>query len=85
MFKCHRRDEPGKILAIKVIKLSKLNKTNLQLLQNEIKILQAVDHPNIIKFHNFYYTENNCYLITDYCEGGTLQDHIDQGEILNHG
>lgn len=79
VFKCHRRNEPTKTLAIKVIKLSKLAKANLQFLENEIKILQKVDHPNIIKFHNFYYTQNNCYLITDFCEGGTLQDHIDRG------
>lgn len=69
--------------AIKVIKLNKTTKASHQLLQNEIKILQGLNHTNIIKFHNVYYTENNCYIITDYCEGGTLQDKIDKNAHLN--
>lgn len=32
VFKCHRRNEPTQTLAIKVIKLSKLAKANLQFL-----------------------------------------------------
>lgn len=58
--------------------MSKITKANYHLLQNEITILKGLDHPNIIRFHEVHYTENNCYLITDFCEGGTLQDHIDR-------
>lgn len=84
VYRCHHQSNPNITYAIKVIKLSRLAKPTLNLLHNEIKILQSLEHPNIIKFHNFYFTENNCYLVTDYCEGGTLQEHIDKGRKLDH-
>ena len=67
VYKCFHREQPNITYAIKVINLSKLAKANLNLLRDEIKILQTLNHPNIIKFHNFYFTENNCYLVTDFC------------------
>lgn len=69
--------------AIKVINLSKMSKGNYQLLQNEISILKELDHAHIIKLHDVFYTENNCYIITDYCEGGTLQTHIESNTELD--
>ena len=80
---CHHKNNPNSQYAIKVVKLSKLNKSHIHLLQNEIKILQSLDHPNIVKFHAVYYTQNNCYLITDYCEGGTLQAYAEKKKILD--
>ncbi len=82
VYKCFKQSEPHVIYAVKVIRLNKLAKSNLNMLQNEIKILQTLDHPNIIKFHNVTYTQNNCYIVTDYCEGGTLQDHIDKQKSI---
>lgn len=63
--------------AIKVINLSKMSKGNYSLLQNEISILKKLEHPNIIKLHEVFYTQNNCYLIMDFCEGGTLQKNME--------
>ena len=80
---CHHRSDPNSQYAIKVIKLTKLAKSTIHLLQNEIKILQSLDHPNIIKFHAVYYTQNNCYLITDYCEGGTLQAYVEKKKLID--
>lgn len=68
--------------AIKVIKLAKMSKGNYQLLQNQIKILKELDHPNIIKMHDVFYTQNNCYIVTEYCEGGTLQSQIERNKNL---
>ena len=43
---------------------------------NEINILMKMDHPNIVKIFGFYITSNYYYLITEYCEGGSLFDLI---------
>ena len=43
---------------------------------NEINILMKMDHPNIVKIFGFYITKNYYYLITEYCEGGSLFDLI---------
>ena len=48
---------------------------------NEINILMKMDHPNIVKIFGFYITSNYYYLITEYCEGGSLFDLI----INNNG
>lgn len=46
------------------------------LLENEFEILKQVDHPNIIKFYEMYIDENDYHLVTEYCGGGELFDHI---------
>ena len=43
---------------------------------NEINILMKMDHPNIVKIFGFYITNNYYYLLTEYCEGGSLFDLI---------
>lgn len=30
-------------------------------------------HPNIVEFLDFIETQNSCYLISEYCEGPTLE------------
>lgn len=46
------------------------------LLENEFEILKSVDHPNIIKFYEMFVDENYYHLVTEYCGGGELFDHI---------
>ncbi|CAK72763.1 unnamed protein product (macronuclear) [Paramecium tetraurelia] len=43
---------------------------------NEIKILQQLDHPNILKLYEFYEDNNEYCLITDYWEGGDLYEYL---------
>jgi calcium-dependent protein kinase len=43
---------------------------------NEINILMKMDHPNIVKIFEFYISETHYYLITEYCDGGSLFDLI---------
>jgi calcium/calmodulin-dependent protein kinase I len=39
-------------------------------------MLKQLDHPNIIRFHGIYETDNLIYLITEYLSGGTLEDFM---------
>ena len=43
---------------------------------NEISILKKLDHPNIIEYKGLLENENNYYLLTEYCNGGTLDNAI---------
>ena len=43
---------------------------------NEINILMKMDHPNIVKIFEFYNSSTHYYLITEYCEGGSLFELI---------
>ena len=42
----------------------------------EINILSKLNHPNIIKFYGLKKTLNNWYLITEFCNGGSLLDNL---------
>ena len=57
--------------AMKVIK--KTNKSDKDdVLMNEINILRKMDHPNIVKIHDFYITATEYILVTEYCSEGEL-------------
>ena len=66
----------GNIFAIKQV-----NKTLLcskpiikRLLLSEVMILQEISHPNVMHLYDFLESENNFYLIVNYCNQGTLED-----------
>ncbi|KAL4438341.1 hypothetical protein ABPG74_009764 [Tetrahymena malaccensis] len=45
-------------------------------LLNEIDLMRALDHPNIMKLHEVFETENSLYFILDLLEGGQLYDKM---------
>ncbi|CAD8148014.1 unnamed protein product [Paramecium pentaurelia] len=69
------KSNPLKRYAIKIIEKRKV-KGREDILANEIFILQKLDHPNIIKFHEVYQNKVNFYICMDYCQGGELVDWI---------
>ena len=48
----------------------------------EVKVLRAVKHPNILKFFNWYETTNHLWLILEYCVGGDLLTLLRQDNKL---
>lgn len=44
----------------------------MELFANEIKIMRKFDHPNIIKLHSVYETEQSIYMVIDALSGGSL-------------
>ena len=51
----------------------------LEGLKNEIKLMQEVDHPNIVKYYEYYDDENYIYICMELCTGGDLYKYM-----LNH-
>jgi serine/threonine protein kinase len=47
-------------------------------LDNEIAILRAIDHPNIVKLYEVKETSTCYYLVTEYCNGGGLSDCLEE-------
>ena len=63
------------------IAMKKIPKTSEDLLtdneiMDEIEILKRLDHPDIVKINEFYNTNDNYYIINEYCPGGELYDII---------
>lgn len=51
-------------------------------LENEVKILRTISHPNIIKIIALYETEKSYYMVLQYIEGKTLRDCIEEDPIM---
>ncbi|CAD8079716.1 unnamed protein product [Paramecium primaurelia] len=62
--------------AVKIIHKSQTSKEEQERLMNEVKMLQKLDHPNIIKIFEFYQDERFFYIVTELCTGGELFDKI---------
>ena len=73
----------GEKRAVKTIhKKSLRTEEEKNMVFNEVSILRSLDHPNIIKLHEYYQDELNYYIITEYCAGGELFERIlTQGSI----
>ena len=48
----------------------------MALLEEELAILQKVDHPNIIKFHESYIDHKYIHIVMELAEGGELFEAI---------
>lgn len=55
--------------------------TNLQV-QNEVNLLHRFDHPNVLRFINWYTTRRHLWIILEYCTGGDLLSVLRQDGYL---
>ena len=44
------------------------------MLEGEIDALKKLNHTNIMKCYDIYNTVNNCYIITEFCNEGDLEN-----------
>ena len=72
---CDKKDKTLEI-AIKVINKSKLDPEDLESLKNEVKLMQQVDHPNIVKYYETYDETKYIYLCMELCTGGELFEKV---------
>jgi protein-serine/threonine kinase len=65
-------------VAIKLIRKESLagNATRLPKIYREISILKGLQHPNIVKLHEFIETERHMGIVLEYASGGELFDYI---------
>ena len=65
----------NKVYAMKEIKAERYsNESQRKEVQKEIKLLENLDHPNIITYFSSFSENGNFYIITEYLNGGSLQD-----------
>ncbi|RMX91751.1 hypothetical protein D0868_13810 [Hortaea werneckii] len=73
----YKRDSTVQV-AIKLIRKESLagNATRLPKIYREIAILRELQHPNIVRLHEFVETERHMGIILEYASGGELFDFI---------
>lgn len=62
--------------AIKIVSKAKLTKEDTDALFDEVEILKAMKHPNIIKLYDFFEEQLLYYLVMEKMTGGELFDRI---------
>jgi len=77
-----REISTGRVIAVKKMSLgnsqSKYNK-----IKKEIDLLKSLDHPNIVKYYDFFQEEEYIYLMMEYLEGCTLKQYIKKNENIS--
>ena len=66
-------------VAMKVI--TKNDEMDDEYIKNELDILKKLSHPNIVRIYEFYESENNYYLINEFCNGGELYNYINKSKL----
>ena len=73
------RKDTGTQRALKRLDLSNLkNKDDLHRLLEEVKIMCALDHPNIVCLEEVYEGDSELYLTQELCTGGDLFDRLEE-------
>ncbi|ATZ80470.1 serine/threonine protein kinase [Bodo saltans virus] len=69
-------DKNNNEYALKCIPLHILEKYNKDKFSLELEISMKMKHPNIVKTFDTFDTEKNWYIVSEYCNNGTLSDII---------
>ena len=71
-------------VAIKKVRVNEVNsKIARRLLECETSILREIGHPRIIRCHDIHFSVNNCYIVTEYCEGGNVFELLQGGKEVS--
>ena len=72
------KSDPQITYAIKSILRANIAK-DIRLLEEELAILQAVDHPNIVKYHGMQrHSENEIDIVLEMVSGGSIRQILDR-------
>lgn len=75
----------GVAVAVKSVDRTSLNGRLLKQMELEIKTMKRVQSDYIVKLHDVLMTTNNVYLVMEFCEGGDLEQVIQQyGPVQEH-
>lgn len=70
-------------VAVKILDRTKLNSSTQKLLLREIKTIERLHHPNIIRLYEVIETPKEYFIVTEYAPGGELYTRISSGGKLN--
>jgi serine/threonine-protein kinase 24/25/MST4 len=71
----YRATEDSGLVAVKIIPLDGLG-SDIEEIQQEIRLLSRCDHPNIIKYKRTIVDKNRLWIVMDYCELGSIRNII---------
>ncbi|KAG8341439.1 Protein kinase domain [Trypanosoma vivax] len=75
-----RSREDGKRYVVKAIESAAMSPKEKRDVQNEIRILAAINHPNIIRYHEHFEDGTIIFIVMEYADGGDLNTRIKEAK-----
>lgn len=69
--------------SIEYFAIASIEKSQRQKVLTSVQFLRSLSHRNVLKFHNWYETNNHLWVITEYCIGGDLRAVLDLDQRLS--
>ncbi|ROW11087.1 hypothetical protein VMCG_00974 [Cytospora schulzeri] len=75
--------DTGHLMAVKEIRLQdpKLIPTIATQIKDEMRVLEAVDHPNVVSYYGIEVHRDRVYIFMEFCSGGSLANLLEHGRI----
>jgi len=77
--------ELGLQYAVKVVNIPPDNACFVRRLIREVRLLQELQHPNIVKLHKVLESTETCHLFMEHCQGGELLGLMEHMEFSDDG
>lgn len=76
--------ESGDLMAVKEIKFQSNASSKMILsIKEEMKVLEVLNHPNIVNYYGVELHRDKCYIFMEFCSGGSLSSLLENGRIEN--
>jgi mitogen-activated protein kinase kinase kinase len=75
--------DTGQLMAVKEIRLQdpKLIPNIAGQIRDEMRVLEAVDHPNVVSYYGIEVHRDRVYMFMEFCSGGSLANLLEHGRI----
>ncbi|KAI0966567.1 hypothetical protein F4678DRAFT_466399 [Xylaria arbuscula] len=73
----------GRMMAVKEIRLQdpKLIPQIADQIKDEMRVLEVLDHPNVVSYHGIEVHRDRVYIFMEFCSGGSLAGLLEHGRI----
>ncbi|CAK7228913.1 Suppressor of Sensor Kinase (SLN1) [Sporothrix bragantina] len=73
----------GQLMAVKEIRLQdpKLIPTIATQIRDEMRVLESLDHPNVVSYYGIEVHRDRVYIFMEFCSGGSLASLLEHGRI----
>jgi mitogen-activated protein kinase kinase kinase len=75
--------DSGHLMAVKEIRLQdpKAIPTVAAQIKDEMRVMEAVDHPNVVSYYGIEVHRDRVYIFMEFCSGGSLANLLEHGRI----
>jgi mitogen-activated protein kinase kinase kinase len=75
--------DTGQLMAVKEIRLQdpKLIPNIAGQIRDEMRVLETVDHPNVVSYYGIEVHRDRVYMFMEFCSGGSLANLLEHGRI----